>query len=278
MPAPTNETLRDLLNLLRVPTDDSAREPPDLRQDVGGPYRSERETLEAQVQGELARLEHEQALLNERRALIAAVRRASRPETFPRRFARTLALGAMLGGLTSMGALLAVLAPHFDPIAPVALNPPSAWHMPAARSAPAMSLPDPVTYHLCGNADRAMPRTWVPHTLGSATQITDTVWDVDRDIVVHSLLTGRGSLRLVHDERLGVRLYGIRRASPAGQLGLQNGDELIAVDGVLVRDLMARTRTIAAAELLAIELTSNSRVELSLVRHGEPMTFTYLLR
>lgn len=286
MSAPPNETLRDLVNLLRASDDDSAREPPGRRQDVGGPYRSERETLEAQVQDELERLEHEQVLLNERRALITAVRRASRPETFPRRFARTLAFGAFLGTATSITTLFVMIAPMLGPDSRVSLRPPSEWHVPTAptpppAAPPRITMPEGVTYHLCNDEDRLtlLHRADAPHTLGSGiTQITEVVWDVDRHRIVHDVLNASDSLRIVNDERLGVRVYGIRRASPAGQLGLQNGDELIAVDGVLVRDLLARTNTRGAVERLVRELTDHSRIELSLVRHGEPMTFTYLLR
>lgn len=281
MSAPHNETLRDLLNLLRASDDESAREPPRPRQDVGGPYRSERETLEAQVEDELTRLEHEQVLLNERRALIAAVRRASRPETFPRRFARTLAFGALLGAATSMATLFVISAPLLGHESRVSLRPPSEWRTAGEVERP--SAPR-VIYVPVANA-APTPRieadvmTSVPHTIGSGiTAITSTVWDVDRDVLVAALSDAPDSLRLVHDEHLGARLYGIRRASPAGQLGLWNGDELIAVDGVLVRDLMAQCRTRAAARRLAEQMTRNGRIELSLVRRGEPMTFTYLLR
>lgn len=285
MPAPHDETLRDLLNLLRASDDESAREPPSPRQDVGGPYRSERQSLQAQVQDELARLEHEQALLNERRALITAVRHASRPQTFPHRFARTLAFGAMLGAATSMATLLIMIAPLLGPDSRVSLRPPSEWRVSPATpvvaslgSAATVTGPEAASHHLCSSAEHPRPGTAAPATLGRGiTQITETVWDVDRQVVLEALVTGRDSLRLVSDERLGVRIYGLRRASPMGQLGLLNGDELIALDGVLARDLMARARAMSA-EPLARELTDATRIELSLVRQGEPMTFTYLLR
>lgn len=292
MSAPPNETLRDLLNLLRASDDDSAREPPDRRQDVGGPYRSERETLEAQVADALARLEHEQALLNERRALISAVRRASRPEVFPRRFARTLAFGAFLGTVTSITTLFVMIAPMLGPDSRVTLRPPSEWHVPATPTPPAgpvrtrtpVVLPAPsgaVEWGgvPCGGDDGDLGTESVARTYGRGfTPITATVWDVDRTALREALIGASSSLRLIRNDDLGIRLYGVRRASSAGQLGLHNGDELIAIDGVLVRDLMEEARTPAMARRLAHEVTRNSRVEVSLVRHGVPMTFTYLLR
>lgn len=106
-------------------------------------------------------------------------------------------------------------------------------------------------------------------------QVTDTKYSVQRSLV-DKLLQNQGELmrsaRVVpHEENgrvVGVKLYGIRKSSLFGKLGLQNGDMLRTINGF---DMGSPD---SALEAYA-KLRSASNLSVSLVRRGNPVTMDY---
>ncbi len=106
--------------------------------------------------------------------------------------------------------------------------------------------------------------------------IAPQVWEVDRSLVDELLqvYAHRTGLRFIpHEEggrAVGVEVYGVRRASMAGRLGLQNGDLIRDVNGVPVADLPHASRypPLRATDALFVRL----------VRRGEPRLHVYRIR
>jgi general secretion pathway protein C len=106
-------------------------------------------------------------------------------------------------------------------------------------------------------------------------QVSDTKYSVNRSLV-DKLLQNQGELmrsaRVVpHEENgrvVGVKLYGIRKSSLFGKLGLQNGDMLRTINGF---DMGSPD---SALEAYA-KLRSASNLSVSLVRRGNPVTMDY---
>lgn len=261
----TQESLRELLDLFRLPPDDSTQGSAPLGQSVGpadGPYR---EPLESQLREEFDRLATERALLDERRALLEAIRSVHAPRHPFGRFFRTLILGAALGTASTLATLSLLALPHLDALRhPVVVMPPSSWRDHGEVR------PSVIVSH------RAALEASRPIALErSITALSSTVWDLDRRLLrERRLFELTRELRVVPagaDDGIGLRLYGVRRGGLADQLGLQNGDTLVAVNGLLLDARMLE-------ELDASDFDRVTRIELALVRRGEPVTFTYLLR
>lgn len=106
-------------------------------------------------------------------------------------------------------------------------------------------------------------------------QQSDTKYQVQRSLV-DKLLTNQAELmrsaRVVpHEENgrvVGVKLYGIRRSSLLGKLGIQNGDMLRTINGF---DMSAPD---SALEAYA-KLRSASNLSVALVRRGSAVTMEY---
>jgi general secretion pathway protein C len=73
-----------------------------------------------------------------------------------------------------------------------------------------------------------------------------------------------------NDRLIGVKLYGVRRRSVLGKLGLHNGDLLRAVNGLAVASPDAALQAYA-------QLRGTSRLSVSVERRGQPMTLSYLI-
>lgn len=105
------------------------------------------------------------------------------------------------------------------------------------------------------------------------TELSDTVWDVDRGALDRAFESP--SSRLVpHVENgrfVGAHLYGLRRSSLFGRLGFENGDLVVAVDR---EPFVDEHGTVT----VGLERQAGSRVVIALVRRGMPRTHTYLLR
>lgn len=106
-------------------------------------------------------------------------------------------------------------------------------------------------------------------------QVSDTKYTVNRSLV-DKLLQNQGELmrsaRVVpHEENgrvVGVKLYGIRKSSLFGKLGLQNGDMLRTINGF---DMGSPD---SALEAYA-KLRSASNLSVALVRRGNAVTMDY---
>lgn len=106
-------------------------------------------------------------------------------------------------------------------------------------------------------------------------QVSETKYSVQRSLV-DKLLQNQGELmrsaRVVpHEENgrvVGVKLYGIRKSSLFGKLGLQNGDMLRTINGF---DMGSPD---SALEAYA-KLRSASNLSLALVRRGNAVTMDY---
>jgi nucleoid-associated protein YgaU len=103
------------------------------------------------------------------------------------------------------------------------------------------------------------------------TQLGETVWDVDRAALDAPAEWSR--IRLVParegDRVVGLRIYGVRRTSLLGRLGLENGDLLVAINRHPVAD---------EPSPLVEAFQRSHRLVFALVRRGEPRTHTYLVR
>ncbi len=103
-----------------------------------------------------------------------------------------------------------------------------------------------------------------------------STWDVDMSLVERVLDQAplATNPRIVPHERdgrvVGIRIYGIRRDSLLGRLGLENGDTLLSVNG---HELSSPDGAISAFS----ELRATDAVFLSLERRGVPRVHAYRL-
>jgi general secretion pathway protein C len=110
------------------------------------------------------------------------------------------------------------------------------------------------------------------------TRVSDTQYTVARNLV-DQLLENQAELmrtaRIIpHQENgrtVGVKLYGIRRNSLLGRLGIQNGDMLRTINGY---DMSSPD---SALEAYA-RLRSASNLSVSVVRRGQPTTLEYTVQ
>jgi general secretion pathway protein C len=110
------------------------------------------------------------------------------------------------------------------------------------------------------------------------TQVSEREFTIERSLVT-SLLANQGALmrtaRVVpHEEGgrvVGVKLYGIRRSSLLGRLGIQNGDMLRTINGY---DMSSPD---GALEAFA-RLQSADRITVNLARRGQDMAIDYGIR
>jgi len=110
------------------------------------------------------------------------------------------------------------------------------------------------------------------------TRVSDTQFRVNRSLL-NSVLEDQGALMrtarvIPHQENgqtVGVKLYGIRRNSLLGRLGIQNGDMLRSVNGFNMTEpdeaLRAYTR-----------LRNSENLTVSLVRRGQPVNIEYAVQ
>lgn len=108
-------------------------------------------------------------------------------------------------------------------------------------------------------------------------QLGDNSFEVERGLLVELVANPRAARGLrarpvMRDGEIeGFRLYGLNGSSPAAAAGLENGDTLLAVNG-----LQPRTPD----EMLSVysKLQTESKIELSLERRGSPVTLRYQMR
>lgn len=109
-------------------------------------------------------------------------------------------------------------------------------------------------------------------------RISDTSFNVTRQLLDRALLA-QGSLfrtaRLIPQEEngrvTGMKIYGIRRSSLLGRLGVQNGDTLRTINGF---DLTSADSMVEAYT----RLRTSPDFSLAVVRRGEPATIEYHVR
>jgi general secretion pathway protein C len=113
---------------------------------------------------------------------------------------------------------------------------------------------------------------------GGITRISDTEYRVDRSLVT-SLMSNQAELMrmarvIPHEENgqvVGVKLYGIRRSSLLGRLGIRNGDMLRSINGL---DMTSPDTALQAYA----QLPSTSEVTVSLQRRGQDMSIKFNLQ
>lgn len=110
------------------------------------------------------------------------------------------------------------------------------------------------------------------------TRVSDTNFTIDRSLVDRVLENQAELMRtarvIPHEENgrtVGVKLYGIRRNSLLGRLGVQNGDMLRTINGY---DMSSPD---SALEAYA-RLRTADHLTLSIVRRGQPTTIDYNIR
>jgi general secretion pathway protein C len=109
-------------------------------------------------------------------------------------------------------------------------------------------------------------------------RISDTQYSVNRSLV-DRLITNQAALMrtarvIPHEEGgqvVGVKLYGIRRSSLLGRLGVQNGDMVRTINGF---DMTSPDTALQAYA----RLREADRITINLVRRGQPMTMDYQIR
>ncbi len=109
-------------------------------------------------------------------------------------------------------------------------------------------------------------------------QVSEHEFTIDRNLV-NSLLTNQAALMrtarvIPHEENgqvVGVKLYGIRRSSLLGRLGIQNGDMLRTINGY---DMSSPDTALEAYA----RLRSADRITINLQRRGSDMTIDYSIR
>ena len=109
-------------------------------------------------------------------------------------------------------------------------------------------------------------------------QVSDTSFTVNRALV-DRLLQNQAALMsmarvIPHEEdgrTVGMKIYGIRRSSLLGRLGVQNGDMLRSINGFDMTD----PNTILQAYT---QLRSAERLSMQLVRRGSPMSMDYQIQ
>jgi general secretion pathway protein C len=106
-------------------------------------------------------------------------------------------------------------------------------------------------------------------------QVSDTNYTINRTLV-DRLLANQAALMsaarvIPHEEDgrvVGVKIYGIRRSSLLGHLGIQNGDMMRTINGY---DLTDPTAVLDAYS----HLRTADQISISVVRRGQPVTMDY---
>lgn len=144
------------------------------------------------------------------------------------------------------------------------------------RVATAPARPEPAPRRSRG---RESPEGLDPEALEAGiTQVSEREYSIERSLVT-SLLANQAALMrsarvIPHEEGgrvVGVKLYGIRRSSLLGRLGIQNGDMLRTINGY---DM---TSPDSALEAYA-RLQSADRITINLARRGQDMSIDYSIR
>jgi len=106
-------------------------------------------------------------------------------------------------------------------------------------------------------------------------RVSDTQFTVQRSVMERALAqqdTLFRSARLIPNEDngtvTGMKVYGIRRSSVLGRLGLQNGDVLMSADGQPLSNADALVQAYQS-------LGRSGNFSISVTRRGQPMTLTY---
>jgi general secretion pathway protein C len=128
-------------------------------------------------------------------------------------------------------------------------------------------------------AGETTPEGLDPAALESGiTQVSEREYSIDRSLV-QSLLANQAALMrtarvIPHEEDgrvVGVKLYGIRRSSLLGRLGIQNGDMLRTINGY---DMTSPDSALQAYA----RLQNADRITINLSRRGQDMTVDYTIR
>lgn len=147
--------------------------------------------------------------------------------------AASVVLAGILFGVSAAGAATVASIPlgARRPVRPIELAPAPPVHAPAPpidldalRSTPEPEPSGPITR---SDLDRHV--RW----------IAPQAWEIDRSLAERALQPGSivQPVRLVPHERdgnIGVRVYGVRRDSLLGRLGIQNGDRILDVNGYAI--------------------------------------------
>lgn len=109
-------------------------------------------------------------------------------------------------------------------------------------------------------------------------QVTDTSYTVNRGLV-DRLLANQAALMsaarvIPHEEdgrTVGMKIYGIRRSSLLGRLGIQNGDMLRTINGFDLSDPTALLQAYTT-------LRSADHLTMQVMRRGQPMSMDYQIQ
>jgi|GEM_PF-679021 general secretion pathway protein C len=169
-----------------------------------------------------------------------------------------------------------VMQPASGPLCDLVLFDPGATGVATARTAPAVAVAPAEPTAPAGDTGIAGIE---PADLdANITAVSDTSWTVTRSLV-DRLLANQAALMsaarvIPHEEDgrvVGVKIYGIRRSSLLGRLGIQNGDMLRTINGY---DLTEPNSVLEAYT----NLRSSDHLTLNVVRRGTATTLDYSIR
>jgi general secretion pathway protein C len=106
-------------------------------------------------------------------------------------------------------------------------------------------------------------------------RVSDTEFHVDRALLDRDITEFVQSARIIPEQRegevVGVRLFGIRRNTLLGSLGLRNGDRLESINGTPI------TAPEQATQMLA-QFRSAASLQVAVARRGEPVQIDYHIK
>jgi general secretion pathway protein C len=159
--------------------------------------------------------------------------------------------------------------------APAGASPPMAANANLARPPVTVTPMTPPEMEDLGGGDGSISQSDLESGIS---RVSDTEYNVNRDLVNNILenqaelmRTARVIPHEINGRVVGVKLYGIRRNSLLGRLGLQNGDMLRTINGF---DMASPD---SALEAYA-RLRNADHLSVSVIRRGTPMTIDYNVR
>lgn len=142
-------------------------------------------------------------------------------------------------------------------------------------SEPSCPQPPAVAERPAGDRPSADPpsHTAPPAFVAGVRKVSDTEWRITQAAIdaIDEVGMARSARVIPHEENgqvVGIKVYGIRRESPLGLLGIQNGDLVRTVNGHSMADPSAALEAYAA-------MRGASQIVVRLDRRGSPRTHTY---
>lgn len=178
--------------------------------------------------------------------------------------------------VVSIGSNMVYLRPTGQAMCSIAMfNPPAGDQpAPAATTVTAQATPTPEPPAPAGGDEGSIPAAELDRGI---TRVSDTQYSITRSLVDRVLANQADLMRQVrivpqeeNGRTTGVKMYGIRRNSLIGRLGLQNGDTLRTINGY---DMTSPDSALEAYT----RLRTADHLTLSVMRRGQPTNMEYAI-